>query len=88
VDRENDHIFIAHAEHFQNDFVLKDEYILDLGKDINGQQENLQQALINKIAPDQKTCRMQEKLRNEISYLETEFSHLKTRFNKYLLSIV
>jgi hypothetical protein len=88
VDRENDQLFIAHAEQFQNEFVLKDEYILDISKDIKVQQENLQQAFADSIAPDQKTCKIQAKLRNEMSYLETEFSDLKKRFNIFLLSIV
>jgi len=88
VDRENDQLFIARAEQFQNDFVLKDEHILDIRKDIKGQQENLQQAFIHKTEPDQKICKRQDKLRNEMSYLEAEFSDLQTRFNQYLLSKV
>src|ERR1700712_5268031 len=74
VDRETDQLFIAQAEQFQNDFVLKDEHIQDIGKDIRMQQESLQKAFADKAGPDQRTCKMQEKLRNEMSYLETGFS--------------
>ena len=88
VDRETDQIFIATAEHFQNEFILKDEYIHDIESDIKGHEKNLQLAFLQKRMPDSKTCKKQEKLRNEISYLEKEFSDLKNQFNKYLLSIV
>jgi hypothetical protein len=88
VDKENDKLFIANAEHFQNEFILKDEYIHDLERDIKEQEKNLQLALTQQKVPDLKTCRKQEKLRNEISYLEKEFAALKNQFNKYLLSLV
>jgi hypothetical protein len=88
VDRETDRLLIAQAEHFQTEFILKDEYVHDIERDIKDQEIYLKSALIQKTAPDYKTCKKQEKLRNEISYLEKEFSHLKTQFNKYLLSIV
>ena len=88
VDRETDQIFIATAEHFQNEFILKDEYIRDIEGDIKGHEINLQLAFTQKRIPDSKTLKKQEKLRNEISYLEKEFSDLKNQFNKYLLSIV
>ena len=86
VDRETDEIFIAQAEHFQNEFILKDEYINDIGRDIKEQEKNIQLAFTKKIIPDNKTCGKQEKLRNEMSYLEKEFYSLKNQFNKYLLA--
>ena len=85
VDRESDKIFIARAEHFQNEFILKDEYILDIGRDIKEQEKSLQLSFTQKKIPDNKTSGRQEKLRNEMSYLEKEFSSLKNQFNKYLL---
>jgi hypothetical protein len=87
VDRETDKEFIANAEHFQNEFILKDEYFHDIEHDIKEQEKNLQLALVQKKLPDYKTSKKQEKLRNEISNLEKEFSNIKTQFNKYLLSI-
>ena len=87
VDRQNDKMFIACAEEFQNDFILKDEFILDIVNDIKGLEKNLQLASAQKIEPDEKTCKRQEKLRNEMNNLESEFAVLKTQFNKYLLSV-
>ena len=87
VDKENDKMFIACAEEFQNDFILKDEFILDIVNDIKGLEKNLQHASAQKIEPDEKTCKRQEKLRNEMNNLESEFAVLKTQFNKYLLSV-
>ena len=86
VDKEIDKNFIAQAEHFQNEFILKDEYIHDIGRDIKEQEKNIQLAFTQKKIPDNKTCSKQEKLRNEMSYLEKECSDLKNQFNKYLLT--
>ncbi len=88
VDRENDNLLIDKAEYFQNEFILKDEYIQDIEDDIEEQKINLDIAFKKKEQPDNRTSKMQEKLRNEMSYLEKEFSILKNQFNEYLLSIV
>ena len=88
VDRETDAGFIDHAEQFQNEFILRDEGIQDIGNDIRAQEKNLQLAFIQKKAPEYKVCRNQDKLRNEISSLEKEFYKLKNQFNEYLLSMV
>jgi hypothetical protein len=88
VDRETDKTFIANAEHFQNEFILKDEYIHDIERDIKEQEKNLQLTFTQKRMPDNNISKKQEKLRNEISNLEKEFLNLKNQFNKYLLSIV
>ena len=58
------------------------------GIDIKGQEKNLQMAFTQKKGPDITTCELQEKLRNDMSFLEKEFSDLKNQFNKYLLNIV
>lgn len=88
VDRETDIVFIANAEHFQNEFILKDEVMHDIESDIKEQEKNLALGYKQKKSPDYKTCKRQEKLRNEILYLEKEFSDLKNQFNQYLLSNV
>jgi len=88
VDGETDKIFIENAEHFQNEFLLKDEFILGIGIDIKGQEQKLQSAFTQKIEPDTSACEMQEKLRNEMTFLEKDFSDLKNQFNKYLLNIL
>jgi hypothetical protein len=88
VDKETDKSLIAEAEHFQTEFILKDEYIHDIEHDIKEQEKTLKATLTQKTVPDYKTCKKQDKLRNEMTYLEKEFSQLKTQFNKYLLSLV
>ena len=88
VDRATDKTLISTAEHFQNEFILNDECIQDIGKDIKLQEKSLQLTLAQKKLPDQRVCKMQDKLRNEMFYLEKEFSKLKNEFNQYLLSTV
>lgn len=88
VDKETDIAFIAHAEHFQNEFILKGEIMHDIVRDIKEQEKSLEAGLKQNGLPDHKTIKRQEKLRNEISYLEKEFLELKNQFNKYLLSNV
>ena len=88
VDRATDKTLISTAEHFQNEFILNDECIQDIGKDIKLQEKSLQLTLAQKKLPDPKACKVLDKLRNEMFYLEKEFSKLKNEFNQYLLSIV
>lgn len=86
VDHRTDKEFLALAEHFQNKFIIKDEYIDELRHDINVQQE----ALVKKVndMADKKTAGKQEKLRNEMEYFEKDFTNLKNEFNKYLSSVL
>ncbi|HMU10171.1 MAG TPA: hypothetical protein PKC54_09205 [Ferruginibacter sp.] len=82
LDHKNNKEFLALAEHFQNMFIIKDEFIDELRHDVNGQV----QVLTGKDKPglDQKIIKKQEKLRNEMEYMETDFSKLKNEFNRYL----
>ena len=82
LDHKNNKEFLALAEHFQNMFIIKDEFIDELRHDVNGQV----QVLTGKDKPvlDQKIVKKQEKLRNEMEYMETDFSKLKNEFNRYL----
>lgn len=86
VDHRTDKEFLALAEHFQNKFIVKDEYIDELRHDINIQEE----VLIRKDSnlTDSKIMKRQEKLRNEMEYFERDFSNLKNEFNKYLSSVL
>ena len=86
VDHSMDKDFLALAEHFQNTFILKDEYIDELRHDINIQDRgitNLTDGII-----DTKLLKLQEKLRNEMEYFEKDFNNLKNEFNKYLSSVI
>ena len=82
VDQNTDKIFLAHAEHFQNKFIIKDEFIDELRHDINTLKDSLTvkpETLIHN-----KLIKRQEKLRNEMEYFEKDFNQLKNEFNKYL----
>ena len=86
VDHSADKDFLALAEQFQNKFILKDEYIDELRHDINVQHMDL----INDkdCLVDNKLMKRQEKLRNEMEYLEKDFARLKNEFNKYLSAVL
>lgn len=85
VDQSTGKEFLALAEQFQNRFILKDEFINELRHDVNGQQ-----FLLNDYREKGKTIlenryiKKQEKLRNEMAYLEKDFTRLKNEFNNYL----
>lgn len=82
LDHKTDNEFLALAEHFQNMFIIKDEFIDELRHDVNLQVQAL--TTKEKGMPDQKIIKRQEKLRNEMEYMETDFSKLKNEFNRYL----
>lgn len=89
VDHKTDKEFLALAEQFQNQFILKDEFIDELRHDINLQQVVLKDyQLPGNAAVDGKLSKKQVKLRNEIEYLEKDFTNLKNEFNRYLASVL
>ena len=89
VDQLTDKDFIELAEHFQNVFIIKDEFIDELRHDINNHEILLNTLLAStdEIA-DKKILKKQEKLRNEMEALEKDFTKDKNQFNKYLASIL
>ena len=89
VDQKTDKEFLALAEQFQNRFILKDEFIDELRHDVNAQEKLLKDSFIMGLtALNEKTVKKQIKLRNEMEYLEKDFSQLKNEFNKYLVSVL
>jgi hypothetical protein len=89
VDKNTDKEFLALAEHFQNQFIIKDDFIGELKHDINEIEA------ITKDGPgalknltDKRVEAKHIKLRNEIEYLEKSFTQLKNEFNKYLVSVL
>ena len=72
--------FILKAEYFQNEFIVKDEYIKDMENDIK-----IELQLISGIKDEKtssKILRKYEKFKNEIKYFERNFLILKTDFDK------
>jgi hypothetical protein len=86
VDNSTDKEFLALAEQFQNKFIIKDEYIDELKRDIIRQEYILNE--LNEFLPDEKITGIQSKFRNEMEYFEKDFNQLKNGFNKYLSSAV
>ena len=88
VDGLTDKNFLALAEHFQNQFIVKDEFMAELLHDIHAQQELLK-AEYQKQVPgtDIRLIKKHEKLSNEMEYLEKDFARLRGEFNKYLTSV-
>ncbi|MFZ4056683.1 MAG: hypothetical protein ACOYKE_01030, partial [Ferruginibacter sp.] len=84
VDCRTDRDFLMQAEHYQNQFILKDEFIDELQKDVLDQEKRMNEVNNLKIDTDDKNIKRQQKLRNEIEFLEKEFSFVKNEFNKYL----
>lgn len=85
VDQESSKEFLALAEQFQNRFILKDEFMDELKHDINTQARMLKDDISNSIyVVSDKNMKRQDKLRNEMEYLERDFTKLKNEFNKYL----
>jgi hypothetical protein len=86
LDHKTEKDFLALAEHFQNQFILKDEFIDEMVHDAREQQKNLDGLTIKKIDLEEKLIKKQQKLRNEMAYLEKDFITIKNEFNQYLTS--
>lgn len=81
LDEKEDREFISKAEYFQNEFITKDEYIKDLENDIRSELR-LIGGIKDKISA--KILKKHEKLKNEIRYLQTNFSNLRVEFDQCL----
>ncbi len=89
VDQHTDKNFLELAEQYQNNFILKDDYINELRHEINFQESKLKEAIEADLKiPNKTVLNKQTQLRNEIEFLEKEFTKLKNEFNKYLNTIL
>ena len=80
LEEKEDKEFVSKAEYFQNEFITKDEYIKELENDIRSELVLLGNTTDGKVPV--KSLRKHEKLRNEITYLQRNFSNLCIEFNK------
>ena len=80
LDGKVDKEFILKAEYFQNEFIVKDGYIKDMENDIKDELQLISGLKDEKTST--KILRRYEKLKNEITYLERNFSNLRIQFNK------
>jgi Mg2+ and Co2+ transporter CorA len=89
VDITSDKSFLAQAEHFQNQFIIKDEFVDELKHDINEQERILMDKYIKTgIGIDDIIVQRQKNLREQIEYLEKDFTNLRNEFNNYLTQIL
>ncbi len=87
VDGTTDRGFLAQAEHFQNQFIIKDEWLDELKHDMNEQERDLTLCLRQqRFTVDISLKSRQEQLRSQMQYLEKEFTNLRYEFNNYLAS--
>lgn len=85
VDGTTDRGFLAQAEHFQNQFIIKDEFLDELRHDVNEQERDLTHRFRHhSFSPDISMRDRQQLLRSQMQYLEKEFTNLRYEFNNYL----
>jgi len=88
LDNKTDKDFLALAEHFQNQFILKDEFVDEMLHDAREQEKNLHILAEKKAAIEERLIKKQQKMRNEMEFLEKDFNRMKNEFNKYLVSVL
>lgn len=87
VDGTTDKSFLAQAEHFQNQFIIKDEFLDELRHDVNEQERDLSAKFHHQsFSTDPDMRERQQQLRGQMQYLEKEFTNLRYEFNYYLAS--
>ena len=89
VDQTTDRSVLAQAEHFQNQFIIKDEFLDQLRHDVNEQEKVLTDRYARtgrEVEPD--FSARQDKLREQMVYLEKDFTALRNEFNRYLTASI
>lgn len=81
VDGLKDKSLLHKAEYFQNEFIITDEYITELKKDIKIHRQLLGNST-EVPGVSSRSLKNHEKLKNEIVYFEKKFLNLKTEFDK------
>lgn len=85
VDITTDRNVLAQAEHFQNQFIIKDEFLDQLRHDVNEQDRILTDRYVRTgNSVDEYVTNRQKKLREQMEYLEKDFTSLRNEFNRYL----
>ena len=88
LDNKTDKDFLALAEHFQNQFILKDEFVDEMSHDVREQERTLVVVAEKKANIEERLIKKQQKIRNEMEFLEKDFNRMKNEFNKYLVSVL
>lgn len=86
VDNNTDKELLAEAENFHNLILIRDEYIQDIAVDTKSQDKKLKEVLLKNPA-DKHWIKPQQKLRNEITYLQKDFATMREDFYRKFLKI-
>jgi hypothetical protein len=87
VDMTMDKTVLAQAEHFQNLFIIKDEFLDQLRHDVNEQERILTDRYIRTgNGVDEYVTNRQKQLREQMDYLEKDFAAMRNEFNRYLVA--
>jgi hypothetical protein len=84
LDNNTDKELVAEAENFQNLIIIRDEYIRDIATDTRNQEKKLKDTAL-KNTSDRQWIKAQQKLRNEIAYLEKDFAAMRENFYRKFL---
>jgi len=91
VDKTSDKVFLAQAEHFQNQFIIKDEFIDELKHDVNTQFAQMKSHSKKNGELHHNGynfTEVQNNLRDQMRYLEKDFSCLRNEFHEYLTKLI
>ncbi len=89
VDKTFDQDFLAQAEHFQNQFIIKDEFMDELKHEVIVQRRVLEEKyIVSGFSLDEQVSKKQMNLREQIEFLEKDFSALRNEFIAYLGKIL
>jgi hypothetical protein len=87
VDKASDKNFLAQAEHFQNQFIIKDEFIDELKHDVNIHLKDVKDYAKKNVEMNghaENFAEVQKNLRDQMRYLEKDFTSLRNEFHEYL----
>lgn len=84
VDQTSEKYFLAQAEHFQNQFIIKDEFLDELKHDVNAQMELIKNENFHSGNRQDDLTLLQDKLREQMVFIERDFLNLRNDFQKYL----
>lgn len=84
VDQNSDKYFLAQAEHFQNQFIIKDEFLDELKHDVIAQIDLLKNQVDHPSTKQDDLTLRQDKLREQMVYIERDFLNLRNDFQNYL----
>lgn len=76
---------IVEAEHFHNLIIERDQYIKEISIDAKNQERKLQELYQHNTGNDKNWQKEQQKLRNEIAYLERDLKKMREEFYRKLL---